>query len=85
MSGVDIDGDLCDDDHTEVAVVSAALRQAAHKLLAVDSSKFGKRAMVKLGSVLDITAVITNELPTPVLSDILHAANIPVILANMDT
>lgn len=85
VSGIDIDGDLCDDDHTEVAVVSAALRQAAHKLLAVDSSKFGKRAMVKLGSVHDITAVITNELPTPVLSDILHAAKIPVILANMDT
>lgn len=85
VSGVDNDGDLCDDDHTEVAVVSAALRQAAHKLLAVDSSKFGKRAMVRLGSVHDITAVITNEMPAPVLSNILNAANIPIILANMDT
>ena len=81
VSGVDDDGDLCDDDHTEVAVVSAALRQAAHKLLAVDSSKFGKRAMVRLGSVHDITAVITNEMPAPVLSTLLAAANIPVILS----
>lgn len=84
VSGVDNDGDLCDDDHTEVAVVSAALRQAAHKLLAVDSSKFGKRAMVKLGSVHDITAVITNEMPAAILSNILNAANIPIILANME-
>ncbi len=84
VSGVDDDGDLCDDDHTEVAVVSAALRQAAHKLLAVDSSKFGKRAMVRLGSVHDITAVITNEMPAPVLSNLLAAANIPVVLANME-
>ncbi|KAB2766003.1 DeoR/GlpR transcriptional regulator [Brucella anthropi] len=81
VSGVDDDGDLCDDDHTEVAVVSAALRQAAHKLLAVDSSKFGKRAMVRLGSVHDITAVITNEMPATVLSTILAEASIPVILS----
>lgn len=84
VSGVDDDGDLCDDDHTEVAVVSAALRQAAHKLLAVDSSKFGKRAMVRLGSIHDITTVITNEIPAPILSTLLSEANIPVVLANMD-
>ncbi|MFK0684462.1 DeoR/GlpR family DNA-binding transcription regulator [Ochrobactrum sp. BD67] len=81
VSGIDDDGDLCDDDHTEVAVVSAALGQAAHKLLAVDSSKFGKRAMVKLGSVRDVTAVITNEMPAPILARMLEEADIPVILS----
>ncbi len=81
VSGVDDDGDLCDDDHTEVAVVSAALRQAAHKLLAVDSSKFGKRAMVRLGSVHDITTVITNELPAPALSAVLKKAAVHIHLA----
>ncbi|HHV67532.1 MULTISPECIES: DeoR/GlpR family DNA-binding transcription regulator [Brucella] len=81
VSGIDDDGDLCDDDHTEVAVVSAALGQAAHKLLAVDSSKFGKRAMVKLGSVRDVTALVTNEMPAPILARILDEANIPVILS----
>ncbi|KAB2669853.1 DeoR/GlpR transcriptional regulator [Brucella tritici] len=81
VSGVDDDGDLCDDDHTEVAVVSAALRQAAHKLLAVDSSKFGKRAMVRLGSVHDITTVITNEMPAPALSAVLKKAAVHIHLA----
>jgi DeoR family glycerol-3-phosphate regulon repressor len=81
VSGINDDGDLCDDDHTEVAVVSAALGQAAHRLLAVDSSKFGKRAMVKLGSVHDIIALITNEMPAPILSGILEEASIPVILS----
>ncbi len=81
VSGIDDDGDLCDDDHTEVAVVSAALGQAAHKLLAVDSSKFGKRAMVKLGSVRDVSALVTNETPAPILARILEEANIPVILS----
>jgi len=82
VSGVDNDGDLCDDDHTEVAVVSAALRQAAQKLLAVDSSKFGKRAMVRLGSVHDINVVITNERPAPILSSILKEANVSVIFTS---
>ncbi|EEQ94251.1 DeoR/GlpR family DNA-binding transcription regulator [Brucella sp. ZJ1_1] len=81
VSGIDDDGDLCDDDHTEVAVVSAALGQAAHKLLAVDSSKFGRRAMVKLGSVRDVSALVTNETPAPILARILEEANIPVILS----
>ncbi|MDL2204441.1 DeoR/GlpR family DNA-binding transcription regulator [Brucella intermedia] len=81
VSGIDNDGDLCDDDHTEVAVVSAALGQAAHKLLAVDSSKFGRRAMVKLGSVRDVSALVTNETPAPILARILEEANIPVILS----
>lgn len=82
VSGIDDDGDLCDDDHTEVAVVSAALRQSAHKLLAVDSSKFGKRAMVKLGSVNNITALITNELPSPLLTGILNKAKVEIIVTD---
>lgn len=84
VSGIDDDGDLCDDDHTEVAVVSAALRQAAHKILAVDSSKFAKRAMVRLGSVHDITVIITNEMPGPVLATLLKEANIPIVVAGTE-
>lgn len=82
VSGIDDDGDLCDDDHTEVAVVSAALRQSAHKLLAVDSSKFGKRAMVRLGSISDVTALITNEPPSPSLTGILNEARVEIILTD---
>lgn len=85
VSGVDVDGDLCDDDHTEVAVVSVALRQAANKLLAVDDTKFGKRAMVKLGSIRDFTTVITNKLPSSTLSNILDEAQIPLILADINS
>ncbi|WP_343315018.1 DeoR/GlpR family DNA-binding transcription regulator [Brucella sp. BE17] len=84
VSGVDDDGDLCDDDHTEVAVVSAALGQAAQKWLAVDSSKFGKRAMVKLGSISDITALITNEMPSPSLTRILKEADVKVTVTEYD-
>ena len=37
--------------------------------------------MVKLGSVRDVTALVTNEMPAPILARILEEANIPVILS----
>ncbi|WP_348225804.1 DeoR/GlpR family DNA-binding transcription regulator [Phyllobacterium sp. YR531] len=63
VSGIDKDGDICDDDHAEVAAVSAALLQSERTILAVDSSKFGKRALVKLGTLDDVDILVTDALP----------------------
>ncbi len=63
VSGIDQDGDIGDDDHAEVAAVSAAMRQAERVILAVDSSKFGRRALVRLASLADIDALVTDQLP----------------------
>ncbi|GAB1584014.1 DeoR/GlpR family transcriptional regulator [Phyllobacterium phragmitis] len=80
VSGIDDDGDLCDDDHGEVAAVSAALAQADRTLLAVDSSKFGKRALVKLGSLQDIDIIVTDEIPAEPLLHKIRENNIEVHL-----
>lgn len=64
VSGVDDDGDICDDDQAEVAIVSAALGQSKRKVLAVDSSKFGRRALVRLGSLSDIDILVTDMRPS---------------------
>lgn len=61
VSGIDRDGDMGDDDHAEVAAVSAAIEQAESTILAVDSSKFGRRALVRLGSVYDVQALVTDD------------------------
>lgn len=63
VSGVDHDGDIGDDDHAEVAAVSAAMGQSARTIMAVDSSKFGRRALVRLGSLYDIHTLVTDTLP----------------------
>ncbi|CAI2935117.1 DeoR/GlpR family DNA-binding transcription regulator [Aminobacter niigataensis] len=63
VSGVDHDGDIGDDDHAEVAAVSAAMGQAGRTIMAVDSSKFGRRALVRLGSLCDIHTLVTDTLP----------------------
>lgn len=82
VSGIDDEGDLCDDDHTEVAVVSAALKQSARKLLAVDSSKFGKRAMVKLCSIGDIETLVTDAAPPAALQQRLKESGGQIVLAD---
>ena len=69
VSGIDDDGDLCDDDHTEVAIVSAAMKQAAQSILAVDNSKFGKGALVRLGSLRDIDILVTDRAPPVALGE----------------
>lgn len=63
VSSVDDDGDLCDDDHSEVTAVTEALKQSKCKLLAVDSSKFSKSALVKLGSLESVDMIVTNATP----------------------
>jgi len=80
VSSIDDDGDMCDDDHGEVAAVSAALAQSDRTLLAVDSSKFGKRALVKLGSLQDIDILVTDEMPAGPLLQKLRESKIEVHL-----
>lgn len=63
VSGIDQDGDIGDDDHAEVAAVSAAMKQAETIILAVDSSKFSRRALVRLASLADVDALVTDSLP----------------------
>lgn len=83
VSGIDDDGDLCDDDRTEVAAVSKALDQSRQKLLAVDSSKFGKRALVKLGALNIVDAIITDTAPAPHIIEKIQAHNLHLHLCDV--
>lgn len=65
VSGIDQAGDICDDDAAEVSAVSAALAQTERTILAVDSTKFGKRALVRLGSLEDIDILVSDDIPVP--------------------
>ncbi|WP_246041319.1 DeoR/GlpR family DNA-binding transcription regulator [Peteryoungia ipomoeae] len=63
VSGIDTAGDMGDDDHAEVAAVQAAMRQAERVLLAVDTSKYGRRALVKLANLADVDEIVTDAAP----------------------
>jgi DeoR family glycerol-3-phosphate regulon repressor len=63
VSGIDEDGDIGDDDYAEVAAVRAAMMQAGRVILAIDSSKFGRRALVRLGNLDEVDILVSDASP----------------------
>ena len=50
ISGIDLDGTLLDFDYQEVRVAQAIIANSRQVYLAADHTKFGRNAMVRLGS-----------------------------------
>jgi DeoR family transcriptional regulator, glycerol-3-phosphate regulon repressor len=79
VSGIDSDGDICDDDHAEGAIATAAMAQAERTILAVDSSKFGRRAMVRLGSVAEVDMLISDTRPKGEILKLLEEKGVEIV------
>jgi DeoR family glycerol-3-phosphate regulon repressor len=71
ISGLSEDGALLDFDFREVKVSQAILDNAKTIILAVDSSKFGRRAMVKQGDLSQISVMVTDAQPPASLQDVI--------------
>lgn len=63
ISGIDYDGSLLDFDYHEVRVKRAIIENSRCVYLGVDHSKFGRNAMVKLGTIADVDLIITDAKP----------------------
>jgi len=61
VSGIDAAGNLGDDDLAEVRIVQRAMRHSERVILAVDSSKFDHRGLVRLGSFEDVDVLVTDR------------------------
>lgn len=64
ISGIDYDGSLLDFDYHEVRVKKAIIENSRSVYLAVDHTKFGRNAMVKLGNIDELNMLIS-DLPPP--------------------
>lgn len=64
VSGIDADGSLLDFDYHEVRVAKTIIANSRKTYLITDSSKFGRNAMVRLGELKDIDAIITDCPPS---------------------
>ncbi|WP_282177795.1 DeoR/GlpR family transcriptional regulator [Vibrio nereis] len=82
ISGIDYDGSLLDFDYHEVRVKQAIIENSRSVFLAVDHSKFGRNAMVKLGNITQIHTLFTDQLPPAEIQDILKEHKIPVEIAS---
>ncbi|OUR69270.1 DeoR family transcriptional regulator, partial [Bermanella sp. 47_1433_sub80_T6] len=72
ISGVDSDGALLDYDYREVRVSQAIIRNARTVLLAVDHSKFGRNASIRLGNITDAQQVFTDQAPPEAIAKLLN-------------
>lgn len=63
ISGIDSDGSLLEFDYHEVRTKRAIIENSRHVMLVVDHSKFGRNAMVNMGSISMVDAVYTDAQP----------------------
>ncbi|MCE7535837.1 DeoR/GlpR family transcriptional regulator [Aliivibrio fischeri] len=77
ISGIDYDGSLLDFDYHEVRVKKAIIENSRSVYLAVDHTKFGRNAMVNLGSITELHMIITDQEPPEEIVTILKENEIP--------
>lgn len=71
ISAIDDDGTLLDFDYREVRVAQTILEHSRHIFLAADHSKFGRRAMVRLGNIAQANMFFTDQAPSENISQLL--------------
>ena len=81
ISGIDLDGALLDFDYREVRVAQAIIENSRRIFLTADHTKFGRNAMVRLGSIRQIHALFTDQAPPPALTRHLLEAGVDLHIA----
>ncbi|MGE5517266.1 MAG: DeoR/GlpR family DNA-binding transcription regulator [Bacteroidota bacterium] len=81
ISGIDPDGTLLDFDYPEVRVAQAIIRNSRTVFLATDHSKFGRRAMVKLGHISMVDGLFIDSLPPQPYLDMVRESQVAVHVA----
>ncbi|MBC7356955.1 MAG: DeoR family transcriptional regulator [Desulfacinum sp.] len=84
ISGIDLDGTLLDFDYREVRAARAIIDNSRTTFLAADHTKFGRNAMVRLGSIAEIDAFFTDQPPPAPLMDVLHTAQVELHVASQE-
>lgn len=77
--GFDVNSGFTDTDELHAHNKKTMLASANEKILAVDSTKFGKTAFTSIGMLEDITTVITDEKPDEIWLQIMQEAGIECI------
>lgn len=81
VSGIEADGRMADDDHNEVSIVRTAMKLARSIILAADSSKFDRAALVELSNVVDVSDLVTDAAPGQELRSLLDSAGVKLHIA----
>jgi DeoR family transcriptional regulator, glycerol-3-phosphate regulon repressor len=81
ISGIDADGTLLDFDYREVKAAQTIVANARQVFLVADHSKFGRRPMVRLGTLTDLDAFFTDRPPPKAIAELLAANEVRLYVA----
>lgn len=76
ISGIDSDGSLLEFDYHEVRSKRAIIENSRHVILVADHSKFGRNAMVNMGSISMVDALYTDVMPPAGVMQVIAEHNI---------
>jgi len=82
ISGIEPDGTLRDFDYQEVRVAEAIIAQSRNIFLVADHSKFGRRALVRLAHLSQITVLFTDRPIPPDMAAVFDEAKTEVKVAD---
>ena len=82
ISGIDADGALLDFDYREVRVAQTIIANSRRVFLACDHTKFGRSAMVRLGSIEQIDELFTDRPPPAAFRDLLMTSEVVLHVAS---
>lgn len=81
ISGIDIDGTLLDFDYREVRAARAIIDNSRKVFLAADHTKFGRNAMVRLGSIEEVDALFSDRQPPAALKEVMGEGDVRLFVA----
>ena len=76
ISGIDEDGTLLDFDYREVRVAQTIIENSRTTFLATDHTKFGRRAMVKLGNITELDGLFLDCLPPAPYDELIKSSTV---------
>jgi DeoR family glycerol-3-phosphate regulon repressor len=82
VSAIDMDGSLLDFDFREVKVAQAIIANARHVILVADSTKYERRAPVKIAQLTQVDTFVTDKMEAPAIRQICTEGEVHVIETN---
>jgi len=83
ISGIADDGSLLDFDYREVRVAQSIVRNSEKVFLCADNSKFGRKAMVRLGHISQMHTLFTSSPVPEAFSEVFRHHNVRVVSADV--
>jgi DeoR family glycerol-3-phosphate regulon repressor len=81
FSGLDPDGSIMDFDHDKIAAKRAMMRHARRVLLVGQADKFARAAVVRLGRLEEVSAIITDAPPPAWAEDLAQQRQVTIIVS----